>query len=191
MERVDAARAETHFYPRSPRGERLVSWAITEETMSISIHAPREGSDAQHIAPQEQWVTNFYPRSPRGERPVTKRHHFANVNISIHAPREGSDHPPHSTNFGAGDISIHAPREGSDAGRCSESTVQKCISIHAPREGSDMEYRPFRSFYRYFYPRSPRGERRRPLPEIDLVGEISIHAPREGSDVRRCAPYCQ
>ena len=36
----------------------------------------------------------------------------------------------------------------------------KYISIHAPREGSDAGLRPAAACIRYFYPRSPRGERR-------------------------------
>ena len=55
-------------------------------------------------------------------------------------------------------ISIHAPREGSD-----EQTpmIAKtiAISIHAPREGSDRPSRHDGQRIRYFYPRSPRGER--------------------------------
>ena len=40
---------------------------------SISIHAPRVGSDklAVQYDGQKQW--NFYPRSPRGERPAGDR----------------------------------------------------------------------------------------------------------------------
>ena len=34
------------------------------------------------------------------------------------------------------------------------------ISIHAPREGSDGSMVGCRSMISYFYPRSPRGERR-------------------------------
>ena len=34
----------------------------------------------------------------------------------------------------------------------------------------------------YFYPRSPRGERRKGHPGRDGQERISIHAPREGSD---------
>ena len=57
----------------------------------ISIHAPREGSDAR-----------------RGVL------HLARRFISIHAPREGSDHAHTLTMRGVNGISIHAPREGSD-----------------------------------------------------------------------------
>ena len=56
---------------------------------TISIHAPREGSD---------------PPEPEAMPPR---------NISIHAPREGSDDQQKGDAQEEG-ISIHAPREGSD-----------------------------------------------------------------------------
>ena len=56
------------------------------------------------------------------------------------------------------EISIHAPREGSDGNRRQSSPTLK-ISIHAPREGSDYGHSTGQNTYRYFYPRSPRGER--------------------------------
>ena len=56
------------------------------------------------------------------------------------------------------------------------------ISIHAPREGSDARQRRSARRYRYFYPRSPRGERRYCGAEPEAACRISIHAPREGSD---------
>ena len=56
----------------------------------ISIHAPREGSDAGHA----------------GRAAAAGR-------ISIHAPREGSD-AADGAELGGRIISIHAPREGSD-----------------------------------------------------------------------------
>ena len=34
-----------NFYPRSPRGERLVQGRDVRKVPLISIHAPREGSD--------------------------------------------------------------------------------------------------------------------------------------------------
>ena len=57
------------------------------------------------------------------------------------------------------------------------------ISIHAPREGSDcpaVRWHP--RCPHYFYPRSPRGERRQPVRRGLWQPAISIHAPREGSD---------
>ena len=57
---------------------------------TISIHAPREGSDAYRTEQPGQ-QRNFYPRSPRGERPALCGPLYPVAPISIHAPREGSD----------------------------------------------------------------------------------------------------
>ena len=61
---------------------------------SISIHAPREGSDLS-----DSGLQLGLPGL-----------------ISIHAPREGSDCRPTRTGMGCLEISIHARREGSDLG---------------------------------------------------------------------------
>ena len=69
------------FYPRSPRGERPVHAGGQSPGRSISIHAPREGSDPAAVQASCGWP-NFYPRSPRGERPPARwdrsstRRHF-------------------------------------------------------------------------------------------------------------------
>ena len=78
------------FYPRSPRGERppLLSWVPVQ--FPISIHAPREGSDAA-ACNYSRNKSDFYPRSPRGERPRRRAITPGISPISIHAPREGSD----------------------------------------------------------------------------------------------------
>ena len=57
------------------------------------------------------------------------------------------------------------------------------ISIHAPREGSDILDQSGQAAAQNFYPRSPRGERRRHDLLADVQPVISIHAPREGSDL--------
>ena len=56
------------------------------------------------------------------------------------------------------------------------------ISIHAPRVGSDQGRAEPLLRLRYFYPRSPRGERRRHTRGGSNSVCISIHAPRVGSD---------
>ena len=56
-----------YFYPRSPRGERPATLLQGLAGDTISIHAPREGSDRLHAAGQ-LLEADFYPRSPRGER---------------------------------------------------------------------------------------------------------------------------
>ena len=153
-------RCRGYFYPRSPRGERPRAPAHHAKAGLISIHAPREGSDPPRQAHPRLDpkflstlpargatgrcahcrgpVSYFYPRSPRGER----------LKASPLIP------PPT-------DISIHAPREGSDSGHVIPPQNASEISIHAPREGSDLRPPPPSSSPSHFYPRSPRGERRR------------------------------
>ena len=58
-----------NFYPRSPRGERPVGVGQRTKYCPISIHAPREGSDAGAVGLTRRLSFDFYPRSPRGERP--------------------------------------------------------------------------------------------------------------------------
>ena len=58
---------QNDFNPRSPCGERLYEYLLTEAIKMISIHAPRAGSDAMTYDG------------------------FNMTAISIHAPRAGSD----------------------------------------------------------------------------------------------------
>ena len=65
------------------------------------------------------------------------------------------------------------------------------ISIHALREEGDFSYQPSRSTIPYFYPRPPRGGRRREDVRVSRQRRgISIHALREEGDSSRlmCSP---
>ena len=76
------------FNPRSPHGERQHRIPLCSAS-SISIHAPRTGSDAKGGS-KPGGPQYFNPRSPHGERP--DRHYaLMSIKISIHAPRTGSD----------------------------------------------------------------------------------------------------
>ena len=61
-------------------------------------------------------------------------------------------------------------------------SAQARISIHAPRVGSDCFFRKVQSYFLYFNPRSPCGERLREFKAGNGIFLISIHAPRVGSD---------
>ena len=66
--------------------------AFLRRTGSISIHAPRTGSD--HPAADRYAHSNhFNPRSPHGERHNPPDDDLPAEVISIHAPRTGSDRP--------------------------------------------------------------------------------------------------
>ena len=131
------------------------------QTYSISIHAPREGSDVlapgNDARPLEFLSTlpargatcsvdcaiteasNFYPRSPRGERQQLPRWLFPVKSISIHAPREGSDVWPQRGPGATQKFLSTLPARGA-TGLKGLRPIFICISIHAPREGSDTRH---------------------------------------------------
>ena len=148
----------------------------------------------------------FYPRSPRGERHGQRGHRHGGSRISIHAPREGSDWVEFGGRRKRMEFLSTLPARGATRRRVeylyeicrflstlpargatvyfSFATDHAIISIHAPREGSDRGSTSRAFFRRYFYPRSPRGERQigHPGGQLGHLRHISIHAPREGSD---------
>ena len=169
---------------------------------TISIHAPRTGSDwvcnqnscwlieFQSTLPARgatltlistsRTRKNFNPRSPHGERRrVQSLNRFAELFQST-LPARGA------TRYHSG---LHS---------------QRAISIHAPRTGSDTKSQGEKTPTEYFNPRSPHGERpyypariiwhwifQSTLPargatrsqRLSFASEgISIHAPRTGSD---------
>ena len=65
-------------------------FSLSSSIHSISIHAPRTGSDskADHL---QEWRLHFNPRSPHGERRRHSERRRGGAEISIHAPRTGSD----------------------------------------------------------------------------------------------------
>mgnify|MGYP007066146425 CR=1 FL=1 len=94
------ARGATRWFGRSPKQN------------SISIHAPRTGSDvfvlsqlrrlrifqstlpargATKTSAKDERLGNFNPRSPHGERLPARLNGGKQAGISIHAPRTGSD----------------------------------------------------------------------------------------------------
>ena len=97
------ARGATRWFGRSPKQN------------SISIHAPRTGSDSYSNFAYAR-CKNFNPRSPHGERRFRPEPVAPTQDISIHAPRTGSDVISVLLTL-ASNISIHAPRTGSDCRR--------------------------------------------------------------------------
>ena len=117
--RAFVLRLTFRFNSRTPGGVRPQSPTIGTLSLSVSIHAPREGCDAKSA------------------------YFFSSPEVSIHAPREGcdvdtADGQLHSCGFqfthpGRGAtwftfrsvsivaVSIHAPREGCD------SVLQSCV----------------------------------------------------------------
>ena len=173
-----------YFNPRSPCGERLRCSFQLLQAFSISIHAPRAGSDKG---------------STLDAMPLF---------ISIHAPRAGSDALRSHSSFFGDVFQSTLPVRGATI---IADYIKLCqaISIHAPRAGSDdirgCTYGSFASFQSTLPVRGAtaafiiwvflkstfqstlpvRGATDFFLMIFSLL-VISIHAPRAGSDrIRR------
>ena len=192
----------TDFNPRSPHGERHSKYNSAPGGYTISIHAPRMGSDRG--CGERVWIhTNFNPRSSHGERRYELRRAGEEQRISIHAPRMGSDLrlPLHSRlNQNFNPRSPHGERRVWSYNWYTQDSFQSTlpawgatatddevtaivnISIHAPRMGSDSFIFELCIVTIYFNPRSPHGERHTKTRELHNIICISIHAPRMGSD---------
>ena len=111
MPKTERAGAEIFLSTLPVRGA-TVGIDLLRQGISISIHAPREGSDSADGDTLGEKLKFLSTLPVRGAtRHLDDRQ--GREMISIHAPREGSDPAPHGSRHQRG-ISIHAPREGSD-----------------------------------------------------------------------------
>ena len=127
--------------------------------------------------------TNFYPRPPRGGRhktgelalwddeflstPSARRATLCRVYRGIRR-----------------DISIHALREEGDLGGVEEPSSSATISIHALREEGDERRLKTQILFTDFYPRPPRGGRRKNLDQWDgLLQFLSTPSARRATNV--------
>ena len=103
----------------------------------ISIHAPREGSDALALGFTSRQALLFLSTLPaRGATEAVFIRALDEIFLST-LPARGATQTV-TIFLLTGIISIHAPREGSDLGRMHLAGITAKISIHAPREGSDV-----------------------------------------------------
>ena len=169
-----------NFNPRSPCGERPQLLDISRCTATISIHAPRVGSDAADGRMSPGSVISIH--APRVGSDQDYRIFAAEYIISIHAPRVGSDIIQTAPVKGLSEeFQSTLPVWGATIGKI-HKTGGSAISIHAPRVGSDKRHAGIVRLYRYFNPRSPCGERQSEPTISESWLFISIHAPRVGSD---------
>ena len=168
-----------NFYPRSPRGERRFRAYDRQRIVPISIHAPREGSDAA-VHPLRAEGPDFYPRSPRGERPGGPCRAGRSGDFYPRSPRGERlarlDQAGQPTEF----LST-LPARGATTGGVDNSQQIKFLST-LPARGATGAGHPPQYRRADFYPRSPRGERHPHFGGQHPGNLISIHAPREGSD---------
>ena len=168
------------FNPRSPCGERLALsqlsrpedkfqstlpvWGATgrdgpvEEGVSISIHAPRVGSD---------------PAGGCRSCPQA---------ISIHAPRVGSD--PQAVRRPAGAAGYFNPRSpcGERLWPLGQASQEKLFQSTLPVWGATAYYNGVPIAATLFQSTLPVWGATGGVEDVAVVADISIHAPRVGSD---------
>ena len=177
---LPCAAQATHFYPRSPCGERPVGCLVSMPPWCISIHALLAESDfpAMQIltsrleflstlslrratrAGWQPWTVRryFYPRSPCGERQICSCSCVGrNRNFYPRSPC-GERRSAWRLTTPITGISIHALLAESDSMVASRYT-RGIISIHALLAESDLQRVCVGNAVEHFYPRSPCGER--------------------------------
>ena len=148
-----------YFYPRPPRGGRPITKPCSSKLL-VFLSTPSARRATSGVRPDSAAPRYFYPRPPRGGRRRLCLLPCLPWSISIHALRE------------EGDRLVPALRNTSVP-----------ISIHALREEGDVCPVPAFGLGFYFYPRPPRGGRRRSDSNQTSTTRISIHALREEGDL--------
>ena len=146
-----------HFNPRSPCGERRGCLLGCCPRSSISIHAPRVGSD--HIL-NATLITSIYfnPRSPCGERPRSHRFSANIAKFQSTLPVWGATSKT-SKDVRHVSISIHAPRVGSDDRGAQSPLGSAQFQSTLPVWGATGKNTVKITLILDFNPRSPCGER--------------------------------
>ena len=195
------------FYPRPPRGGRLVeAGAAAGQRKFLSTPSARRAT--RHRERDQCDGSYFYPRPPRGGRPTSsgsfttaprflstpsaRRATFAGVApfgdcflfLSTPSARRATLPPFHLC--AAHIISIHALREEGD-GIVPQQELGIAISIHALREEGDPPCARRLPSNRNFYPRPPRGGRRaRDLERNSDMIFLSTPSARRATRCRCC-----
>ena len=145
------------FYPRPPRGGRLVRFNKRLRKKQISIHALREEGDSGW-RPRPPWRCNFYPRPPRGGRRPPAPQSAGNTGLFLSTPsaRRATEMVkllPAWMQF----LSTPSARRATEPRQQQPRPVP--ISIHALREEGDLHSVLLWLWTMYFYPRPPQGGR--------------------------------
>ena len=169
-----------NFYPRPPQGGRPLQFPLVRTDDVISIHALREEGDLKGqkkvvgrylflSTPSARRATDAtttgsntgtFLSTPSARRATRAARSCKSASIFLSTPsaRRATTFSRH--HHVAEAISIHALREEGDV-RCKDLILGQQISIHALREEGDSP-RPTAAFLSSnFYPRPPRGGRRR------------------------------
>ena len=164
----------------APRTGSDVKYVPIPLDMAISIHAPRTGSDAPPAPGRPETSPYFNPRSPHGERHVTVVLPLGEGVFQSTLPARGATRHPHSRRYPQHHFNPRSPH----GERPSSSSASLLPAHFNPRSPHGERLRAPCGSFRYddFNPRSPHGERPGLFALPFYASFISIHAPRTGSD---------
>ena len=190
-----------YFYPRPPRGGRLVFFEVVQHIVPFLSTPSARRATFRHDHRRDRRRISIHALREEGDQ--RRSVHPKPIKISIHALREEGDRLARMLLL-AKPISIHALREEGDTGhsliagdsaiflstpsaRRATRHLRDCacdfrISIHALREEGDQSSSTRQAPEKNFYPRPPRGGRRSFSRRTLGFFRISIHALREEGD---------
>ena len=172
----------TNFYPRPPRGGRLLPLAFRPASGRISIHALREEGDA--APPHLPGPAGIFLSTPSARRATPESVNGKNCGeISIHALREEGDAAHRGRSVRPGIHFYPRPPRGGRPRTRRGSPACRQISIHALREEGDPQLRHPACLPAWISIHALREEG----DNVNLVvylaaDDISIHALREEGD---------
>ena len=146
------------FYPRHPRGWRHDN-AGGQADPEQFLSTPPSRVATVTVIRIIKFITGFYPRHPRGWRPATSADGPGRISVSIHATLAGGDCP--GTRF---------------------VTARTLFLSTPPSRVATTSRQTRHRFSRGFYPRHPRGWRRRSGYSERQHRQVSIHATLAGGD---------
>ena len=168
-----------HFYPRPPRGGRLLSrgWVVSKD---VFLSTPSARRATRSVLRWEIRAKNFYPRPPRGGR-LTGHNVLGADSLFLSTPsaRRATTFfrvSPMPTRF----LSTPSARRATLNGGYWDNE-EVFLSTPSARRATPCSVHTTPSS-RYFYPRPPRGGRPRRPNRLHSLRAISIHALREEGD---------
>ena len=146
-----------YFYPRSPRGERLRMQRYRPTIERFLPALPARGATRQRNP--TVLLEEFLPALPARGATMCNIKHLFDESFLPALPARGATLLPRSLLWLAF-ISTRAPREGSDSCDQIDRFHIRYFYPRSPRGERPCGYRCTRRTRWHFYPRSPRGERR-------------------------------
>ena len=131
------------FQSTLPAWGATLTPACLSSPITISIHAPRMGSDVS-LRPFYRLPLHFNPRSPHGERQEKDQSEWVTIPFQSTLPAWGAT-TSLSRYHSAFCISIHAPRMGSDKDNTVSVILTQKFQSTLPAWGATYLYRHGRS----------------------------------------------